>query len=458
MPDLKFTISTTAQGTGAKQTADELKKLTEVSKSAGVEIKSTAQEVDKATISKGKLSLAVQKLSHEFPALGAVASALKHPIVGIAAAIALLVREIFKQIEAQNKLAQESAALSASLTTLLIPLNRAREQAVEAKAAQNELADAMRKVNEAALDSGKILDRQLKQIDAKLKLDKQDIDNKEKLALAELELQRARGEVGPEGFERRRAEIAERFGGLRAGAEAGAEAQKQDAMAKQHFKALEDQKNAVAAELALREDERVAKERLAEFDRQEKPAAERRAKELEEAQAAEAQAQLDISKLSQPGLLEFGGTQLFGAADRRERKLGEARGRLATARAAQESLLGVGGQRLGRRAELEAGLKGVQKTRAEAIAAAAKAGTTAETTRQAVISSTQDQELSQEAARRSAETTRQLGAIAAQTAEAKRLADAQEENGRLQKQMADQLERQNREIRQILQSGANKTQ
>ena len=456
MPDLKYTIVTTADLKGTTAATDATKKL-------GASVSDTTKEVSAATISKGKLSLAVQKLSHEFPVLGAIAGALKHPIVGLAVAIGLLVREIFKQIEAQDKLAESGAATAASLTQLLTKLNTSRADAVKAAEAQQELADALGKVNEAASNAEKAMDRQIKQIDVRLKQQTKEIENAENIALAELELVRVRESLSDEEFERRRGGIVERFAGLRGGAEAGAEVQKQDVMAKAHFKALEDRKNAVALAEDLIPIEGAAQKKLDEFDRQEAAAAKRRADDLKAEEDKEKEAikgvtsaqslleRFPLEPETSPLAIERNKMNVAALALKREQ------GKLSAAQAAQRSLQAVGQERIGQRDELAADLARTTKLRREAISAAAAAGTRAETTRVGVLDSVTAERLRAEQAKRDAEVARQLAELKAQTAAAKALADEGAETRKQLERAGAEQKRTNSEIENRFKSAANKT-
>ena len=453
MADYEIKIKTTAVGDGAQKTAEGLTKVTTAAKETAPAQAKLTEETDKATISKGKLAVAVQKLSHEFPILGAVAGLIKHPIIGLAAAIAFLIRAIHKQIEAQNELAQSAADEAASLTTLLNKLNRHREQAVEWKTSQEDLATAMGKVSQQALASDKVIARQITQIEARLDLEKKEIESKKKIALAELELERIRSGMADDEFERRKAGIEGRFGGMEAGANAAAAAQKQDVLAKQHFKDIQDQKNALDAELAFREDEKKAKTRLADFDRAEEVRAPKRKlarddaqKELAAALKQQTERDESMNRLKRrygPG--PYHREQQFDI-DVVQGRIEESELRVAQAAMRKRGEGAVEQQFIGQRAELASDLAGTTKLRSEAISAAARAGTSAEMTRQGVITSVQDQGLANKIAQMEAEKIKAIGAIDAQTAFLKEKAKAEE---KLQQQQEEMARRQEQSIRRI---------
>jgi hypothetical protein len=180
MADFQIKIRTTAEGTGAQQTAADLDKLKTGATGATQPIGKLTEETDKAGISKGKLSIAIQKLSHDIPFLGTLAAAVKHPIIGIAAAVGLVIREILKQIEVQDQLAVQGAALSAALDPVVIKTFTHKTEAAAAAIAAQAHADAMgnaaREANnlDAALSKSLgAIDRDLRVKQAALQVEKQ---------------------------------------------------------------------------------------------------------------------------------------------------------------------------------------------------------------------------------------------------------------------------------------------
>jgi hypothetical protein len=193
MADFQIKIRTTAEGTGAQQTAADLDKLKTGAQQTAQPIGKLTEETDKAGISKGKLAVAVQKLAREFPILYTIASAIKHPIIGVAAVIGVLVQAITKQIQAQKELAAqrqlwgEIAAGPTSFHSALI----AGMSAADAYIGQ------IRKIGDEAAQAKTKLDTVSDAIRRQAVIEAEQMSAEKGLALAQIDLEEKEGKLTP---------------------------------------------------------------------------------------------------------------------------------------------------------------------------------------------------------------------------------------------------------------------
>jgi|GEM_PF-6735925 len=120
MADYDIRIKTTAEGQGAQQSAEGLRKVTAAANEASPATKNLTAEVDKATVSKGKWAAAIGKLTHDIPVLGFAVAAIKNPI-----AIASLA--VLGFVQALQKLGDEIRLVQASNNAWDVVLNSVRD-------------------------------------------------------------------------------------------------------------------------------------------------------------------------------------------------------------------------------------------------------------------------------------------------------------------------------------------
>ena len=129
----KIRIDTQATGDGATKTVDSLNKVTQAAKQAGsassdlsddlqrqvAASKLTTAATDVQETSVKRLATGFKQLGHEIPAVGVLLNVLKNPWTFIAAGIALVVVKFKELIAVQHELARTGADLSARLDPLI---------------------------------------------------------------------------------------------------------------------------------------------------------------------------------------------------------------------------------------------------------------------------------------------------------------------------------------------------
>lgn len=470
MPDLKYTITAVAQGTGVKQTTEDLKKLTATSEGAKTEIKSTAAETDKATISKGKLSAAVQKLAHEFPILGTVASAIKHPLIGVAAAIALVIREIFKQIEAQNKLAETAGETISKLTLLEGSLLKGSDNARQFTDSARALKDALAAVTAEARDPTKAIESSEKQIDKQLEREKEVLKTRKEFVTAKIERDRVKGEISDEEAARRKGSVENFFAKETARIEEVAAQKKIEGQAEAHMQAQKDFQGAKDANEDAVRGVKEAKDVRDAFQRGEKVAAEERAKRDTELAEKEKTAQSEVARLQPIAQQEIAREEQLGggtisplgqqrlAMSVNQQALQRAVNELKGVQAERKTIATTGRIQARKGRDLGIAVTEAEKFEQETIKAAAAASGMAESTRKAVIEGTIESRATTTHADELGILRQKITETAAEIAAYKELLEATKENAALRKREIEQIKSENSEIKQRLSSAANKTQ
>lgn len=265
MPDLNIKITTSADTAGAEKTVAALEKVKGAAEKTAAESHKISEEVKllgnsvqqstpkieeqaratgKATEGKNKWIDALKKAGREIPGFGLLMDGLKNTYVLAAAAIAILVREIWKQIDAQNAAASAAANEVAALSGLEKPLSTTRDRHREAAEQASALANALHQIVVNAASAQTKLNETNTAIEHKLELIKQEIEAEKAKALALLEVDRASGKISEEDYERRKAGITGKAAAGIAGAEVDASQQKMKALADAHLSAVADAKEA----------------------------------------------------------------------------------------------------------------------------------------------------------------------------------------------------------------------
>lgn len=189
----------------AKQSAEVFKeffKAQEDAAKAAAKYEKTVQDVtksqDKWTISKRQAVEALRRLRDAVPGLGYVIDALRNPYAAAAAAIAAFILVVQRQIEKQKQLAQESADLSADLEALRVSLGH-QGDAFDGVA---ESAEQFRQALADIKDEQEGLDAQTRdetrRIDLTARREKRIHEAGFEQQEAELELAVEKGEITPE--------------------------------------------------------------------------------------------------------------------------------------------------------------------------------------------------------------------------------------------------------------------
>ena len=139
--DLKIKITTTADTSGAKQTADALKNLTSEAKSLPPVLDSGTKSTEKMTVAKGRLKEQFRELRHAVPELSSVFAALTHPMTAVVALFGVAAVAIRKYIAEVNEAAEATAGFSAWSRGAIQTARLAREGAREAASFAESLKD-----------------------------------------------------------------------------------------------------------------------------------------------------------------------------------------------------------------------------------------------------------------------------------------------------------------------------
>jgi hypothetical protein len=211
MPDYEIKIKTTAEGDGARRAADDLQKLKTGAAQTAATQKDLTKETDTLTISKGKLAAAVTKLTTAFPALGVVASAVRHPLIGLAAVIALGIQALQKF---KNTFEDVKGAVSAgeSITKVLFGMSGAAGSAARELEGFNTALDTMATKGKTAADQVNAA------LEAIRKLDEMETEKRsaeEAVEIARIHQAEAGGQLSRADAIRARAGVKDKFAGLR---------------------------------------------------------------------------------------------------------------------------------------------------------------------------------------------------------------------------------------------------
>ncbi len=202
--EYEIKITTTAQGDGAKQAAQELKGLTAASQGVNEALQAQADGEKKAasvteefTTKKVNLSKAFKSLSHEIPIVGQVVSFLKNPYTAAIAVIAGFVVAIKKQVDAQNELARASADLATSLEPVFIHQTKLKTLMAESAVAQEDFAASFAAIAAAINPTLQALDDFNARLERRAKLGDKIAEADKQKQLAAIDLKVAQGFLDP---------------------------------------------------------------------------------------------------------------------------------------------------------------------------------------------------------------------------------------------------------------------
>jgi hypothetical protein len=201
MADFEIKFVTKAEGAGARQITDEVKKVADATKEAGTQAAKVTEATNRWTLSKKELIANVKQLKHELsgiPILGQAVALLRNPIALLGAGFAWLAHEIKKTKDEIDALLtpNEENFQERLLGDPEKAANALKTYADAAKAHLGELKSAF--------------DQHLQDIDAAVKGNNELFDAKERLALATNE-----GESDPVKRAANAARIKDQFAGLR---------------------------------------------------------------------------------------------------------------------------------------------------------------------------------------------------------------------------------------------------
>lgn len=443
MPDLKFKIIATVDSTGVQGLQTALGRVAAAGKTLEADSASLSSEMrQQVEVSKAlssvsnvqetsirRLATGMKQLGHEIPIVGVAMRALLNPWTALAAIAGIFIVKIKEAIAVQTQLAKESAELSLRLDPLIIKQVRTAQL-------QGEAAEAAREHNRALAEQNSVLEANAIAADKAADARQRAHDNAAKILAAEKEL--ALAKAGDDPLARARVEA--------------------------EFRAREEQARQLAAASAIEGAHRKLRDTRAAAT--EAGAALPGARAAATAAAERAKAEIDqINEQIKIAAAEEKAMEQEGLAGERGEEI---RGRapfpgfpgITQVTAGERARRGKAGmvaartridELTARRNAIEAASK-IPAERVSALQAQQRTAEAALPGLQAIF----DKIVGDETARRQAAQI--VNALRTQAEELTAQAAAQEENTRLQKQMAEELKRQNREIRQILASGANKMQ
>lgn len=280
--NLDVRIKTTAEGQGAQQTADGLKKVTqeanqakaattdvakatETLSSAGEGYKKTIEgvvkEQDKWNISKNQAIGALKKLKDAIPGLGFAIDALKNPYTAITAGIAAFVLHVTRQIEKQRELERASLDMGMAIDTARAAMNRAKGDYTGLEEAADAYLQKMREIADQEHGIDATTSKQLRAIDRQTDIETR--TEQARLAAGERQVDAsvASGKLTPAAGEVAKRRLREASAGRMEGIKSGSDKRKFDVMQEATLQRMEQ---AAAAEAALPDAETEAKRLLDE--------------------------------------------------------------------------------------------------------------------------------------------------------------------------------------------------
>lgn len=228
--NLDVRIKTTAEGQGAQQTADGLKKITQEANQA----KTATEEVSKATagaskeqsrwtISKQQAAQALGQLKESIPGLGTAINLLKNPYASAAGAIAAFVVAIRNQIEAQEEALKAAQALGDAMDTGNAALSRRKRHFNDLEDAAASYEEQLRQLADEENGVDAQTKARLADVERGLKQERRAGASRLELEEAKIDAQVKSGKLSPERGEIARQRLrrgeAARMEGLEAGAQ-----------------------------------------------------------------------------------------------------------------------------------------------------------------------------------------------------------------------------------------------
>lgn len=369
MADYEIKFKTTAEGQGAKQTADHVKEVNKSVKELQPELDKSAQKTSFLDQSKSKLAKTLKELSHQIPGLGIAIKLLTNPYAAATAAIAAFIVHLQKQIRAQNEVAQKAAELNASLSPFVGTISTMRDRSREAAGTLQEMADALRKIAEEQNNAANALGEEEKAIDRQIEGKKKVLQLEKDVALERLKVQHAAGEISDEEFAGRTGAVEAAFAGQGEALDRQGKRQKVGAAWDAQIKAKKLIKDSDLAIPGLQAALAQKKNRL-DKAKLRYPEADKRDAALDaELANEEAAAELDVNReqanlrdakeeerIDPHGVLKLpkiGGNPTVGQASK---ALATAESKLAQARAARAEIAAAGRHRAGNLADMTAGV------------------------------------------------------------------------------------------------------
>lgn len=228
--NLDVRIKTTAEGQGAQQTAEGLKKITQEAAqatTATAEVtKATAgasKEQNRWTISKQQAAQALGQLKQSIPGLGTAINLLKNPYAAAAGAIAAFVLAIQNQIKAQEEALRAAQALGDSMDEGNAALSRRRRHFNDLEDAAASYEEQLRQLADEESGVDAQTKARLADVERGLKQERRAGASRLELEEAKIDGQVKAGKLSPERGEIARKRLrrgeATRMEGLEAGAQ-----------------------------------------------------------------------------------------------------------------------------------------------------------------------------------------------------------------------------------------------
>lgn len=207
MPDVKVTIQTVAEGQGAQQTAQDLKKVTEQVKEAKAPAENLGKANEELTKKAGGLKEVFNELKRTVPEFGSLMLLLKNPVTILAGAVGVLVAAFRNYMMALRQM-EEAQDVHRNVSRVMLAMSSASTTAArEVANFKTELAGLATEGNNAN-DSISKLNQSIQTASVRMA----ELDNADKaLALANINEQERTGKLSPADAIRARGKVEERF-------------------------------------------------------------------------------------------------------------------------------------------------------------------------------------------------------------------------------------------------------